>query len=38
MQHKAYSFLIIACFIWGFQPVTIKIVTPRNEYLNDNSS
>lgn len=33
MQHKAYSFLIIACLLWGFQPVTIKIVTQEMNIL-----
>lgn len=33
MKHKAYSFLIIACLLWGFQPVTIKIVTQEMNIL-----
>lgn len=33
MQHKAYSFLIIACLLWGFQPVTIKIITQEMNIL-----
>lgn len=33
MQQKAYSFLIIACLLWEFQPVTIKIVTQEMNIL-----
>lgn len=33
MQNKAYSFLIIACLFWGFQPVTIKILTQEMDIL-----
>lgn len=33
MQNKAYSLLIFACLLWGFQPVTIKIVTQEMDSL-----
>ena len=33
MQNKAYSLLIFACLLWGFQPVTIKIVTQEMDNL-----